>query len=148
MRTLGIDYGTRRLGLAISDDGGRFATPHSVVQIHSPKQAHQVVREVVIEESIERVVIGLPLNMDNSVGPAASGVVEWAKNLNISPPILFVDERLSSFEAEESLTARRRAGERLTRDMKKARRDALAAALILQRFLDGDLQPIIEINFD
>lgn len=144
MRTLAIDLGTRRVGLALSDAGGRFATPLEVVQVTAPEQATERALQVVQSEGVERIVIGLPLNMDDSLGPAARLTIEWGRQLaaRSGRPVLFLDERLSSFEAEQSLIARKRGGEKMTRKRKKQKLDAIAAAGFLQAFLDGKLMPI------
>ena len=144
MRTLAIDLGTRRVGLALSDEGGRFATPYEVVNVTSPEQAAAAVLAVVAKEGVERLVLGLPLNMDDSVGPAARSTLAWGRDVSArsGKPVVFVDERLSSFEAEQGLNARKRAGEKLTRKRKKEQLDALAAAGFLQSFLDGRLPPL------
>ena len=144
MRTLAIDLGDRRVGLALSDEGGKFATPHDVLQVNSPTAALEPILHLIKKETIQRIILGLPLNMDDSLGPAAQKAIEWSRQLSsqIKIPILFVDERLSSFEAEQQLNSRKRAGEKLTRLRKKRQLDALAAANLLQAFLDGKLQPI------
>jgi putative Holliday junction resolvase len=144
MRTLAIDLGDRRIGLAISDEGAKFATPHEVLEVTSPDAAIAPILQLIKKENIQRIILGLPLNMDDSLGPAAKKTIEWSRKLSTQShlPILFVDERLSSFEAEQQLTARKRAGEKLTRARKKRQLDAVAAASLLQAFLDGKLQPI------
>ena len=144
MRTLAIDLGTRRVGLALSDEGGRFATPYDVLTVSSPEQAADLVVQVVTKEGVERLVVGLPLNMDDTAGDAARRTVIWAEALSQAAgrPVVFVDERLSSFAAEQRLIDRKRGGERMTRADKKQRLDALAAAGFLQEFLDGRLPPI------
>src|SRR5438552_1638544 len=117
MRTLGIDLGTKRVGLALSDEGGRIATPLEVLTVSSADQALQKVLAVIEGEGVERIVLGLPLNMDDSVGPAAKAVLVWGRGLaaKSGKSVVYVDERLSSFAAEQSLVERKRAGERLTR---------------------------------
>lgn len=143
MRTLAIDLGARRVGLALSDEGGRFATPYEVLVVSSPGQAADAVVRVVEREGVERLVVGLPLNMDDSLGPQARQAIEWGRGLGarLGKPVIFVDERLSSFDAEQQLIARKRGGERITRQGKKDRLDAIAAATLLQEFLDGRLPP-------
>ena len=128
----------------MSDEGGRFATPYDVLLVTSPEQAIRLVVGVVRKEGVERVVVGLPLNMDDSVGDAATKTAAWGRALSAAAgtPVVFVDERLSSFVAEQQLAERRRGGERLTRGGKKQRLDALAAAGFLQEFLDGKLAAI------
>jgi len=144
MRTLAIDLGTRRVGLALSDEGGRFATPLEVLTVSSAEAALVPVAELIRREAVRRVVLGLPVNMDESFGPAARQVVNWGASLanRARIPVVYVDERLSSFEAEQQLLARKKGGEKLTRRLKKQRLDALAAAAFLQAFLDGRLAPI------
>jgi putative holliday junction resolvase len=141
MRTLAIDLGSRRVGLALSDEGGRFATPYDVLAVSSPQQATDEVLKVVEKEGVGRLVLGLPLNMDDSVGPAARGTIEWGRDIGArsGKPVVFVDERLSSFDAEQGLIERKRGGEKITRKRKKEQLDALAAAGFLQAFLDGKL---------
>lgn len=144
MRTLAIDLGARRVGLALSDEGGRFATPYDVVEVTSPETAAAKVLEVIAKEGVARVVVGLPLNMDDSLGRQAQQAVAWGRILGerSQRPVIFIDERLSTFAAEQNLNDRKRAGEKLTRKRRKAQRDAVAAAGFLQAFLDGKLSPI------
>lgn len=141
MRTLGIDLGAKRVGLALSDEGGRFATPLQVIEVRTPATLLDEIDSVIAAEGVKRVVIGLPINMDGTIGPAAKKTIEWAKHFE-SLIVLFVDERLSSFDAEQQLIERKRAGEKLTRQRKKEQLDAIAAAGFLQSFLDGKLQAI------
>jgi len=144
MRTLAIDLGTRRVGLALSDQSGSLATPFQVLTISDPTQAIAPILKLIEQESVQRIVIGLPLNMDDTIGPAAKSTIQWARQLQSQSkvPIVFIDERLSSFEAEQRLSQRKRAGEKLTHKKKKQQQDALAAAMFLQAFLDGKLPPI------
>src|SRR5436309_9902186 len=107
MRTLAIDLGTRRVGLALSDEGGRLATPLDVLQVTSPEQAIDLILPIIARESVRRLVVGLPLNMnDASIGPVAKETIAWATKLASRAdnlPLIFVDERLSSFDAEQSI---------------------------------------------
>lgn len=144
MRTLAIDLGARRVGLALSDEGARFATPLDVLEVTAEQQILPQVIQLIRKEDVRRIVIGLPLNMDDTVGPMAKQTIKCGRELakQAAIPIIFVDERLSSFAAEQSLNERKRSGERLTRKDKKQRLDALAAARFLQDFLDGKLSPV------
>ena len=145
MRTLAIDHGTRRIGLAMSDEGGRWATPLDVLFVTDPKQAIEPIAALVAKEAVRRVVVGLPLNMDDSLGPQAKATVAWADMLRPAigdVELVFVDERLSSFDAEQTLIRTKRAGAKLTRKGRKERLDAVAAASFLQAFLDGVLSPL------
>ena len=147
MRTLAIDLGSRRVGFALSDEGGRLATPYEVFRVTSPAQASGRAIQIIEEEGVERIVLGLPLNMDDSLGPAAKQTIQWGRELSqrSGKPIVFVDERLSSFEAEQGLAERKRGGEKITRKRKKEQLDALAAAAFLQAFLDGKL-PALDVS--
>jgi putative Holliday junction resolvase len=149
MRTLSIDLGTKRIGLALSDEGGRWATPHEVLFFTDPNQAIDPILKLIKTEDVKRIVIGLPINMDGTHGPATTKTIEWATGLaasaasaSITIQIFFIDERLSSFAAEQQLTERKKAGEKLTHKRKKQQLDAIAAAGFLQAFLDGKIQPI------
>jgi putative Holliday junction resolvase len=132
MRYLAIDYGLKRTGLAICDAGESIASP--LVVLENKKQLLEKLAEIIKTETVEAIVLGLPLNMDNSTGPQARSVLKFAEKLkeSFNLPIHFQDERLSTFGAEEKLTA----GE-FTRKKAKKRLDAVAAAEILQRFLDN-----------
>ena len=152
MRTLAIDLGTRRIGLAISDAGGSWATPLEVLTVTDPAQAVGPILAVVKREDVRRLVVGLPLNMDGTAGPAAREAVRWATGVAASAAtartpvdLIFVDERLSSFAAEQQLNDRKRAGERLTRKRRKEQLDAVAAAGFLQAYLDGRL-PAVDVT--
>jgi len=131
MRYLAIDYGTRRTGLAICDPGETIVSPLTVLQ--NRDLLLEKITQIVENETVEAVVIGLPLNMDGSAGPQAQLVKKFAAPLqaSLNIPILFQDERLSSFGAEEKL-----APANLTRGKMKERLDAVAAAEILEAFLE------------
>jgi putative Holliday junction resolvase len=131
MRYLAIDYGTKRTGLAVCDAGETIASPLAVVQ--GRKELIGRVKRVVASEDIGAIVVGLPLNMDGTEGPQAKLVLAFARELGrqIPIPIHLQDERLSSFVAEHKLN-----DIGLTRGKKRERLDALAAADILQSFLD------------
>jgi putative Holliday junction resolvase len=130
VKYLAVDYGNKRTGLALCDRNETMASPLSV--IHDPSRVIKLIVEVVEEEHIEGIVIGLPLNMDDSEGFQAKRVREFGKILSgkVEVPILFHDERLSSFSASEKLSTMS-----LTWSRRKKRLDALAAAEILEGFL-------------
>jgi putative Holliday junction resolvase len=131
MRYLAIDYGAKRTGLAVCDAAETITSPYAV--LHGQKDLIRQIGRVVASENIEAIVLGLPLNMDDSEGPQARKVRAFAKELQaqVRIPVYFQDERLSSFGAEEKLEeiglSKRKRLERL---------DALAAAEILQAFLE------------
>jgi len=138
MRYLAVDHGEKRTGLAICDKAETIASPLKVITGQGGL-IKQIVK-VVAEEQIEAVVLGLPLNMDSTEGPRAKSVRVFGDELEkvAQVPVIYYDERLSSFDAEKKL-----AGLDLTRKKKKKHLDALAAASILEAFLDnkhGDVQ--------
>jgi len=132
MRYLAIDYGDKRTGLAICDPAETIASP--LIVIHGQKELLRKIADIVETENVEAIVLGLPLNMDGSTGPQAKLVFKFADQLkaHLDIPIHFQDERLSSFSAEEKLSQTE-----FTRKKKKKRLDAIAAAEILQAFLDN-----------
>src|SRR5450432_3242786 len=144
MRTLAIDLGARRVGLALSDAAGKIATPLTVLRVTSDMQTIEKIISIIEEEGVERIVVGLPLNMDDSVGPAARGAIAFGGALGnrSGKSMIYVDERLSSFQAEQDVIDRKRGGEKITRKSRKQRLDALAAAVFLEAFLEGKLRAI------
>jgi len=145
VRHLAIDYGQKRVGLALSDAGGSLATPLAVLTVGNDDDARRQVVAAARHEGADVLVVGLPLNMDGTAGGSARNVRRWTAALvkDLALPARLVDERLSSVAAEQELAARRRGGERLTHKGKKKRLDAVAAAGFLQAHLDGEL-PTIE----
>ena len=131
MRYLAIDYGTKRTGLAICDAGENIASPLTVLQSREPLP--EKIAQIVETENVGAVVLGLPLNMDGSEGPQTQLVLKFADRLqaHLRIPVYLQDERLSSFGAEEKL-----APANLSRGDKKKRLDAVAAAEILEAFLE------------
>jgi 6-phosphogluconolactonase len=131
MRYLAIDYGGKRTGLALCDKDEMIASPIAVIENRS-QVLHEILN-IVKNEQVEAIILGFPFNMDGTEGPAAKGVREFAKELTgrTNIPIIFHDERLSSFEAGQKLAAAD-----YTRKKKKKRLDAVAAAGILQSFLE------------
>lgn len=131
MRYLAIDYGIKRTGLAVCDALETIASPLKV--LHGHRRLVEEIEQIVTSENIEGIVLGLPLNMDGSQGPQARQVLAFADRLKqrLAIPIHLQDERLSSFGAEEKLQATG-----LSRSKRRERLDALAAAEILQAFLD------------
>ena len=131
MRYLAIDYGLRRTGLAICDKGEIIVSPLAVID--SRKGLFEEVLKIIKKENAEAIVVGLPLNMDDSKGSQAQLSEKFADRLKkeLQIPVYLQDERLSSFAAEERL-----APAQFTRAGKKKRLDAIAAAEILESFLE------------
>ena len=135
MRALGIDLGSKRIGVAVSDRSGTIATP-LVVVLRSGDRArdHRRLAELVAEEEAERMVIGLPLSLDGSMGPAALAAVAEAEEIAsvVGVPVETFDERLTTVSAQRSLIEAR-----MSREARRRLVDKVAAAVMLQTWLDG-----------
>ena len=135
MRVLGIDLGSVRIGLALSDAGGVLATPHSVLRRAKRRHLdHEAIKAVVDEWEVERIVVGLPLSLDGSVGKAAKAALREAEELGVvtGVPVETYDERLTTVSAHQVLREQGVAGA----DRKDVV-DKVAAAVLLQAWLDG-----------
>lgn len=143
MRYLAIDLGDKRTGLALGDSITRIASPHDVLEIPiASNNANALLDALVraVHDAIGRpnadstLVFGLPLNMDDTEGPAAKKVRDFAARFaeRAAYQIIFHDERLTTAQADWIM-----AQSGLTHGQKKARRDAIAAAEILKSFLDA-----------
>ena len=135
MRVLGLDLGSRRIGVAVCDSGGVLATPYSVVQRSGDERAdRERIAELVAEVGAEAVVVGLPLSLDGSAGPAAAAAEAEAEALRLvlGVPVECHDERLSTVSASRSLAASgvKARGRRTVVDQ-------VAAAVLLQSWLDS-----------
>lgn len=133
MRVLGIDPGKRRVGLALSDPGGSVASPLTVLEVRGVQALLEAIATVVAEHGVERLVVGYPLNMDGSAGPAARAAGRLARALEdrLGLPVELMDERLSSVGAGRAMRA---AG--LKARQIRGRLDPVAACLVLQAYLD------------
>ncbi len=132
-RIIGLDVGDRRIGIAVSDETHLIATPHSVYTRvgWGPDVKH--IRQVYDSARGMLIVCGLPRNMDGSVGFQAEKVMGFAEQLRKAGlPVAFQDERLSTVSAHQALIE---GGVR--RDGRKENVDKVAAAVILQSYLDG-----------
>lgn len=132
MRYLAIDHGSKRIGLAICDANETIASPFEVLANRQDVVAR--IAQIIEQEGVGAVVLGFPLNMDGSEGPQAARAKAFAQRLGkgIDVPIHMQDERLSSFGADEKLETTG-----LSKARKRGLRDALAAAEILDAFLQG-----------
>ena len=132
-RLLGLDVGTKTIGMALSDVTRSVATPYHTVRRTKFTEDAKAIEAAIEEHEIGAVVIGLPLNLDGSEGPRAQSTRAFARNLaaRIAVPILFWDERLSTAAVERHL---------IEADASRKRRaeviDRMAAAYILQGALD------------
>lgn len=134
MRALAIDYGSKRVGLALSDPTGTLARPLPFLPAQGDKNLAREIGALVKKETVEVILLGLPRHMDGSLGEAAAKVKAFAEELKRSAaiPIQFVDERLSTVQAGRQL---HEAG----RDTRQQRSviDSEAAAVLLQGYLDA-----------
>jgi putative pre-16S rRNA nuclease len=135
VRTIGLDLGSRRIGVAVSDPSGTIATPHSVIE-RSGEEAtdHQAIAALVVELEADRVVVGLPVSMNGGMGPAARAAAAEAEALaTVLPvPVETFDERLTTVAADRLLLAGRVRGGARRRVV-----DKIAAAVLLQGWLGG-----------
>jgi len=134
MRVLGIDPGARRVGLALSDDEGRIASPHATLEVKSVAAVAAAIAAAASALEVERLVIGLPLQLDGREGESARRVRALAAKIaeRCALPVVFWDERLSTRAAERAL---REGGVRGAKQ--RALVDQVAAALLLQSYLDA-----------
>ncbi len=134
MRVVGIDLGTKRLGIAVSDSAGRVAVPHSTIERSGdPARDRTRIAELVADLGAERVVVGLPLSLNGTVGPAARRAMEEAEALaeELDVPVETHDERLTTVSAGRALVE---SGVRTRRRRRVV--DQGAAAVMLQSWLD------------
>ena len=130
-RVLAVDWGTRRVGLALSDPSRRVAKPLETLVLRTPQDASRCIAELARREDAALIVIGLPLNANGEEGSSARSARRLGAELRDQGyQIEFVDERWTSEEARELAIAK---GER-RRD--KGRRDQLAALIMLQQYLN------------
>lgn len=133
-RVMALDLGEKRIGIAMSDPGRIIASPHSVVARRSRSADFARYNELIRNNEVSLVVIGLPITLSGQEGQRAAWVRDYAADLGraIETPIEFWDESLTTVAATEALHAQGRRGRKV-----KERVDAVAAALILQSYLDA-----------
>ena len=133
-RILGIDYGTRRVGVAISDPTAMLATPLSVESVRSMEEAVAVVARIARDRGVVKIVVGMPINMDGTMGAIAKESEKYVELLKVASglPVDTTDERLST-----SLVERMLVSADVSRGRRKEVRDKLAAQVILQGYLDA-----------
>jgi putative Holliday junction resolvase len=134
MRILAIDHGTKRMGIAVSDELGLIAQPLEFIPAEPLAEFLTRLKEIVREKQVELILVGMPRNMNGSYGPAALKVQEFVAVLKdaVPIPIQTLDERLTSVQANRFLTEADAGGRR-----RKAKVDKSAAAVLLQGYLDG-----------
>lgn len=134
MRILALDHGTRRVGVAVSDELKMIATPLEYIAPEPFADFLARLKQILAEKEVELILIGLPRNMDGSYGPAVQNVREFIAALReaITTPIKTLDERLTTVQANRSLLQAN-----VRRDQRKEKVDKTAAAILLQSYLDS-----------
>jgi putative Holliday junction resolvase len=133
-RLLGVDFGTVRIGLAVSDRDRRIASPLATYTRRGKDQDARFFTKLVEDEEICQIVVGLPVHLSGREGQKANEAREFGRLLAevVKLPVIFYDERFTTVEAENSLLA---AG--LTNKRRKERRDRVAAQILLQTYLEA-----------
>ena len=129
MRSLGLDIGDKRIGVALSDPGGILASPLTIINCIDEAVDIEAITSIIDQQQVQQIVVGLPRSMDGSIGKQAEKVEAFVQKLSSHTeiPVELRDERLSTVSAKrlmKSVTTR------------KIRHDAIAAAIILQGYLD------------
>ncbi len=137
MRTLGLDYGSKTVGVAVTDPLGLTAQGVEIIRRQKEnhlRKTYQRIRELCEQYDVEKIVLGLPLNMDDTMGDRAEKTLEFKKELErrLSVPVLLVDERLTTVEAIEIMDE---AGIKVSEREKYV--DMIAATIILQDYMNS-----------
>jgi putative holliday junction resolvase len=134
MRILAIDHGSKRIGIAVSDELQMIAQPLEFIPAQPFAAFLARLNELINDKEVESILVGLPRNMDGSYGPAAQKVQDFVEALKgaVGVPIKTWDERLTSAQANRVMIQGN-----VRRDKRKEKVDAMAAAILLQSYLDG-----------
>ena len=132
-RSLGLDVGDKRIGVAISDPSGILASPLTIISYEDDIEAIEAIVDIIVREQVGQIVAGLPRSMNGALGEQANKVKSFAQKLcsHTSAPLVFRDERLTTVSANRMIRANSN-----KKNRKKIRDDAVAAAIILQTYLD------------
>jgi putative Holliday junction resolvase len=134
MRILAIDHGSKRMGIAVSDELKMIAQPLEYILAEPSDKFLARLNELINDKEVELILIGMPRNMDGSYGPAALKVQDFVEMLKaaVCVPIKMWDERLTSAQANRLLIQGN-----VRRDKRKEKVDKMAAAILLQSYLDS-----------
>lgn len=136
MRVIGLDLGSKTVGIAVSDFLGIIANPIGTLRINENdlNQALELVKNVVKEQQAEKIVLGLPKNMDGSIGFQAQYCLDFKEMLEkeIKLPVIMIDERMTSKMANNTMLKAD-----MSRNKRKQNVDKIAATIILQSYLDS-----------
>lgn len=144
MRALGIDLGSKRIGVATSDRSGTIATPLTVLQRSGSRLSdYRSIAALVVEHEAECVVVGLPLNMSGSVGAAAQSATDEASEMAsvVNVPVYTYDERLTTVTADQILMQQKMKAQARRRVV-----DKVAAAVMLQSWLEHRRHQLTDAN--
>jgi len=132
-RLIGLDPGSRIVGIALSDVSRRLASPYGAMKRGKLAEMARTIRDIAAKEGATALVIGLPLSMDGTLGPAAQAARDWAHAITFATnlPAAMIDERLSSAAVNRAMIAAD-----VSRGKRAARVDAAAASYMLQAALD------------
>ena len=132
-RSLGLDIGDKRIGVALSDPGGILASPFTIINRQDETADIEAIINIINQQQVGQVVVGLPRSMDGNVGKQAEKVKAFTQELcnHTEVPITFRDERLTTVSAKRLMQT-----VKTKKARKKAPDDAIAAAIILQSYLD------------
>ena len=134
MRILAIDHGSKRMGIAVSDELKMIAQPLEYILAEPSDKFLARLNELITDKEVELILVGMPRNMDGSYGPAALKVQDFVEALKgaVSVPLKLWDERLTSAQANRLLIQGN-----VRRDKRKEKVDKMAAAILLQSYLDS-----------
>ena len=138
MKMLGIDYGEKRIGLAVSDELGLMAHGHGIINNTGEQEVLAQIARLIQQENITTIVVGLPKNMNDTIGAKAKEVLDFVGRLQTQLKISVVtwDERLTTHQAEMMLREMN-----LSRQKKRKQLNVVAAQLILQEYLEANRKP-------
>ena len=133
MRSLGLDIGDKRIGVALSDPQGLLASPLTIINRRDETADIKAITDIVSQHQVGQIIVGLPRSMDGSLGQQAEKVKTFTQKLcsHTDVPVEFRDERLTTVSAKRLMQA-----VKTPKNRRKALDDAIAAALILQGYLD------------
>src|SRR5688500_6091113 len=134
MRLMALDHGTRRIGVVVSDETKTIATPLEYIRAEPMDKVIERLQQIIREKDVELILVGMPRNMDGTYGPATEKVKEFIGALqpHITTPVKTWDERLTSVMANRALLQGN-----VRRDQRKQKVDKMAAAILLQSYLDS-----------
>ncbi len=133
MRFLGLDLGTKTLGLSLSDETGTIANNLNTLKYYDDEELLKKLKEIIEEFKVSYLVLGFPKNMNNTIGPRAEATITFKNKLEncFKLPVFLQDERLSTVSAHNYMLEAN-----MSRKKRKAKVDSLAATIILQTYLD------------